>query len=103
MTNEILATLTQAEIDIITGLIKQGYGAQGICFETPFTLKQINAVFKLEAERNAPKKTYRLSFTRVETDYVRVTADNLLDAIAIAREAYPRDDWDFSNSTIENY
>jgi hypothetical protein len=44
---KIIATLSQADIDMISRMIKDGYGAQGIHFETPFTIKQINAVFAL--------------------------------------------------------
>ena len=50
---------------------------------------------------DATQKTYRMSFSRVETDYITVTANNLLDAIAIARNTYPSGEWDFNNSTIE--
>jgi hypothetical protein len=46
-TARTLATLSQDDIDQITLMIKQGYGAYGIRLESHFTLKQINAVFAL--------------------------------------------------------
>ena len=42
-----LADLSHDEIALISSMIKQGYGAQGIKCETPFSLKQVNAVFAL--------------------------------------------------------
>lgn len=42
-----LATLSQDDIATISRMIKAGYGAYGIRNETPYTLKQINAVFAL--------------------------------------------------------
>jgi hypothetical protein len=46
-TRDTLATLDVADIKKIDLMIAAGYGAQGIRLETPYTLKQINAVFKL--------------------------------------------------------
>ena len=42
-----LATLSQDDIDLITSYIKAGAGAHGIHCETPYSIKQINAVFAL--------------------------------------------------------
>ena len=43
--NRRLATLTQAQRDDITKMIRQGYGAHGITLEYPASMKQVNAVF----------------------------------------------------------
>ncbi|CAA2140499.1 hypothetical protein [Hyphomicrobium sp. ghe19] len=46
--NEIirrLNTMTAEQIALVRTLIRQGYGGQGIKFETGLTIKQINAVF----------------------------------------------------------
>ena len=45
--NRRLATLSEADIAKIRDMISQGYGARGISLETPFTVKQVNAVFQL--------------------------------------------------------
>jgi len=42
-----LNTLSSVDVARISSMIRQGYVAQGIKSETPFTLKQINAVFAL--------------------------------------------------------
>ena len=42
-----LNTLSSVDKARISSMIRQGYGSHGIKLETPFTLKQINAVFVL--------------------------------------------------------
>ena len=44
--NRRLATLTEDQIAHIAFKIEQGYGESGIKNETPYSRKQINAVFK---------------------------------------------------------
>jgi hypothetical protein len=44
---QIEQDLTAADIRRITTMIRQGYGAQGIHLETPYTIKQINSVFDM--------------------------------------------------------
>jgi hypothetical protein len=42
-----LRTLSSVDVARISSMIRQGYGSRGIKAETPFTSKQINAVFAL--------------------------------------------------------
>ena len=42
-----LNTLSSVDVARISSMIRQGYGSYGIKNETPFSLKQINAVFVL--------------------------------------------------------
>ncbi len=54
--NEIarrLISMTDDQISRVSDLVRQGYGAQGIKFETGLTIKQINAVFERVARFNA--------------------------------------------------
>jgi len=72
-TRTTLATLAQTDIDTIASLIKQGYGASGIRNETTYSLKQINAVFKLEAERKASKPFWQVHWEA--TDIPNIARD----------------------------
>lgn len=42
-----LNTLSSVDVARISSMVRKGHSAQGIKSETPFTLKQINAVFAL--------------------------------------------------------
>jgi hypothetical protein len=55
---KVLATLTQADIDAITRLIKQGWGAHGIKCENLYSLRQINAVFALVSAEQLEDPNY---------------------------------------------
>ena len=46
-TNRRLSTLTAEAIAQITSLIRDGNGARSISIDTPYSIKQINAVFAL--------------------------------------------------------
>jgi len=61
---------------------------------------------------DAQKKTYWISFYRnvtpcyqdtiISPEFVKVTANDLQDAIAIARKSFPETEWKFHASTVDN-
>jgi len=47
-----------------------------------------------------PKKTFRLEFNRLEADQIDVKADDLAQAIKIARASFPRNEWELIRSYL---
>jgi len=56
-----LATLSQGDIELITSYVKAGAGAHGIHCETPYSIKQINAVFALVNAPSISKEQLRIA------------------------------------------
>lgn len=50
--NRRLATLPANAFEQISRLIREGNGARNISFDTPYSIKQINAVFKIVHPRS---------------------------------------------------
>jgi len=46
------------------------------------------------------EKTFRLEFTRLDVDQIDVKANDLAQAIKIARASFPRNEWDLIRSYL---
>ena len=51
-------------------------------------------------EPKEPEKTFRLEFTRLDVDQIDVKADDLAQAIKIARASFPRNEWELIRSHL---
>jgi len=47
-----------------------------------------------------PKKTFRLEFNRLEADQIDVKAEDLAQAIKIARSSFPKNEWELIRSHL---
>jgi hypothetical protein len=60
----------------------------------------IYKIEELETIEPEPKRTFRLEFNRLEVDQIDVKADDLAQAIKIARSSFPKNEWELIRSHL---